>query len=261
MIPFPRVGETIVFAGDWHGNANFATRVMTHLELKNVKPDAVIHTGDFGYNFSDEYLDTVNGLAASLGTVVMFVDGNHENFDWLLQQPVSRDGVRRLRERVWHLPRNFRWTWQGLKFGALGGAVSVDQHHRMRGVSWWPQEQITMPELVSAAMLGPVDVLVTHDCPAGVEIPDLEDGELYFPRNLLKESDEHRTRLAGAVQMMRPTWLWHGHYHVRHTGRLDYQDGSGCVVTGLDCDANSIRKNIDVVTVSDLVIHKQLGMV
>lgn len=168
---------TVAFAGDWHANLRYATRALHHLAGR---AQFVLHVGDFGYRFTDGYLDAVEQAAAKAGVVVGFVDGNHEDFDWLLAQPVDDDGVRRLRTQIWHLPRGLRWTWHGLRFLALGGAHSVDRPSRRPQVSWWPQETLSLADALGTVNNGPADVMVTHDCPDGVDIPGLEESAWMF---------------------------------------------------------------------------------
>ena len=58
----------------------------------------------------------------------------------------------------------------GLTVGALGGAYSVDQEYRTAGKDWWPNEEPTTSEARKLMNGGPVDVLITHDVPAGVTV-------------------------------------------------------------------------------------------
>lgn len=249
-IPFPRDVARVAFAGDWHGDTRYATRAIHWAGKQGAQ--VVLHTGDFGYNFTPGFLGELDQAASRAGVLVTFVDGNHENFDWLLAQPTSDDGVRRLTERVWHLPRGLRWSWSGLTFLALGGATSLDASWRVPGAEWWPQETIKPGDLSRAVKGGAVDVMVTHDCPEGVQVPGISGNPHGFPRTALDLAAVHRQVLGKVVQQVRPRWLWHGHYHLNYAAELTYPDGSACRVRGLDMNGAEFAANMDVVDLADL---------
>lgn len=249
-IPFPRETTRVAFAGDWHADARYAIRAIHWAGKQGAQ--VVLHTGDFGYQFSPGFLGELDRAAGRAGLLVAFVDGNHENFDWLLDQPVSEDGVRRLTSRVWHLPRGLRWSWSGLTFLALGGATSLDASWRTPGAEWWPQESIKPRDVSRAINGGPVDVVITHDCPEGVDVPGIDGNSYGFPATALDWAAIHRQGLGRVVQTVRPRWLWHGHYHVNHSAELAYPDGTSCQVRGLDMNGTEFRVNMDVVDLGDL---------
>ena len=128
----------IAFAGDWHENAVYAQRAIRYARKQNA--DVLVHLGDFGYSFSDHFVNTVTRDLGRAGMPLLFVDGNHEDHPKLNQYPVEANGLRKVTDRVWHLPRGFRWQWDGVRFLALGGAHSVDRPYRTAGVSWWSEE-------------------------------------------------------------------------------------------------------------------------
>ena len=232
--------KVIAYAGDWHGRLSYALKAVFFAAQNGA--EAIVHAGDFGFNFTPEFLDPLNERLDSYGIDLYFVDGNHENFHTLFTYPIV-EGVRPLRERIIHLPRGTRWVWQGKMFLALGGAISVDKHRRTEGKTWWREERITWDEANKVIEGGPADIMITHDCPDGVEIPGLEDGHLYFPEHLLMESDGHRKLLRVIVDEVKPELLIHGHYHRRYTDTLvgdDYQTK----VIGLDCDTESVLRNM-----------------
>jgi len=81
---------------------------------------------------------------------------------------------------------------------------------------------------------GPADVMVTHECPAGVEhrFPPTPPG--WAPADV-RRSDVHRGLLREVVLGVRPRWLMHGHLHLSYQRMVDLGDGP-IEVTGLDCD-------------------------
>ena len=246
--PYP---QTIAFAGDWHGNTPYAIAAIHY--AAGLGAEVIIQCGDFGYNFKDDFLQGLNHAAEERSVIVLFVDGNHENFDWLYDQPVDEVGVRPLRERVWHLPRGFRWIWGGVRFLALGGGQSVDQHNRVPHVSWWPQERITQSDLMRVGT-EPTDVMVTHDAPIRAHVPLGKDKTWGFPDHLIEASQAHRWLMQMVVDEVKPRWLIHGHYHI------DYEDTVGDTqVVGLSFDGDALEKNILVREVKGMGAGTQTG--
>ncbi|GAA0550128.1 hypothetical protein GCM10010172_35280 [Paractinoplanes ferrugineus] len=243
--------QTIAFAGDWHENGRWAAKAISH--AVNLGADVIVHLGDFGYSFSRRFLADVSAAALFQGLPILFVDGNHENFDRLCRFPIGPFGLREVADNVWHLPRGFRWEWDGVRFLALGGAHSVDRPFRVPRVSWWKEEAITDGQANEAIAGGPADVLVAHDCPAGVPIPGIDNRATPppFPPLEIMRSEEHRQVLRRVVDGVRPSWVWHGHYHVAYDMVADL--GYGEVrATGLNCDESHLGQNIAVVTLAGL---------
>jgi hypothetical protein len=187
--------------------------------------------------------------------VLGFVDGNHENFDRLLNHPVSADGLRYLRQRIVHLPRGFRWRWGRTRCLAVGGAYSIDRFLRTLGTSWWPQETITTEEARDIAACGPADVMFCHDCPAGVEVPGAAFDRRGCPVEELQRSQQHRALLRSIVDVVAPSRLWHGHFHRRYRSLLE-GDGYRTVVDGLGRNGDPVDNNMVVVKVAELGFHR-----
>lgn len=248
MIEFPTQVEQIALAGDWHGSVSFALNAVHATPRASV----VLHLGDFGYRFRSDYLTELNDFLGERQQILMFIDGNHENFDWLEAQPVAEDGVRRLTERIWHLPRGFRWEWSGRRFLALGGAISIDRPQRVPGNSWWSQEAITDTQATEAVQGGLTDILLTHDCPAGVCIPDLPDEASIGGPELLA-AQQHRHKLYRVVASVHPRYLWHGHYHVNYLDRL-WTGSRWCRVRGLAHNGTDVLQNLEIVRIDSLDI-------
>ena len=234
-----RVPERIGVAGDWHGNTGWATRAVRKISalLPADGPRVIVHLGDFGIwpgPGGREYLSRLDAALAAADAELSFVDGNHEDFAQLARLRPGPDGRARVTDRIWHLPRGLRWRWYGREWLALGGAVSLDRAERTAGASWWPEEEITWRQAGSVIEAGPADVMVTHECPAGVEhsFPPAPPG--WSPADL-RRSDAHRALLREVVLAVRPGWLMHGHLHLSYQRQVDL--GAGPLeVTGLDCD-------------------------
>lgn len=238
----------IAFAGDWHMNTPWAVHAIKYALRHYV--DAIIHVGDFGYSFDDSYLAAIddeleNPYWEGTDVPLLFVDGNHENFNKLYQYPVLPNGVRKISRSVYHLPRGFRWKWYDTQYLALGGAHSVDRRWRTPHLSWWPEETISQREAREVIAAGTTDVLITHDCPTGVPALDqrLAPNEFGFPLDEINRAEAHRKLLRLVVEETQPKVIWHGHYHWRYqdTGRFDYGTAT---VNGLDCDGKSMEDNM-----------------
>lgn len=231
----------IAFAGDWHGEQSYAYRAMKFAKKQGA--DILVHVGDFGIWHPYGYVKTINEYANNLDLPVYFVDGNHEDHPWLLSQPIADDGFRPLGDTLFHIPRAHRWEWGGLSFMGLGGATSVDRKRRKPGIEWFPEEAITTGDMYRAVDGGHVDVLVTHDCPSGVDIPGITDStSSWIPKDDLQAAHAHRDLLRVVFDQVTPDYLFHGHYHVRYTSVFN-----NCIINGLDCDHKPIRINIQVV--------------
>jgi Calcineurin-like phosphoesterase len=234
-----RVPGRIGIAGDWHGNSGWATRAVRKISglLPADQPRVIVHLGDFGIwpgPGGQRYLSAVDAALSAAHAELWFVDGNHEDFTQLARLRPGPDGRAQVTERIWYLPRGHRWRWHGRDWLALGGAVSLDRAGRTEGVDWWPEEVITPRQAASVIEAGPADVMVTHECPAGIEhaFPPVPRG--WAPADL-RRSDAHRGLLREVVLAVRPRWLMHGHLHLSYQRRVDL-GGGPIEVTGLDCD-------------------------
>jgi hypothetical protein len=234
-----RVPQRIGVAGDWHGNTAWATRAVRKISalLPADGPRVIVHLGDFGIwpgPGGREYLSRLDAALGAADAELSFVDGNHEDFTQLAGLRPGPDGRAQVTDRIWYLPRGYRWRWHGRDWLALGGAVSLDRALRTAGADWWPQEEITWRQAGSVIEAGPADVMVTHECPAGIEhaFPPAPPG--WSPADL-RRSEAHRSLLREVVRAVRPRWLMHGHLHLSYQRQADL--GTGPVeVTGLDCD-------------------------
>ena len=239
----------VAFAGDWHANTRWAEAAITYAAEHGA--DVIVQLGDFGYNFRAPFVNGLEKALSRTGLRLLFVDGNHEDFPRLLGYPVRPNGLRQISSRVWHLPRGFRWEWGGISWLAVGGAHSVDRPWREPGVSWWPQEAVTDDDISQAVGGGPADVLVAHDCPAGVPIPGLAESAHLWPAEELAAAEAHRAKLRTVVDAVRPSAIWHGHFHLRYSAKPDLGYGP-VTVHGLDCDGSTLDGNVTVVPLAEV---------
>ena len=249
--PEPR---RILVAGDWHGNEDWAVSVIRRVPsmLAGEPRRLILQLGDFGVwpdRVGRRYLTRISALLAEVDAELWFIDGNHEDFPQLARLASDRtpDGRVVVRPRLFHLPRGYRWTWHGLRWLGCGGGVSLDRAVRTEGVDWFPAEEITDAQEAAVIAAGHADVLVSHDCPAGVAHtfgrPRRGGTRPTWPvRRTPAAAAAHRGRRP-AVPLM------HGHLHRTYQRSCDF--GYGPVqVTGLDAD-NRLR-NFAVLDVAEM---------
>ena len=223
----------VAVCGDWHGNTGAALQTIKHAVRTGA--DVIVQAGDFGYGWDrGKYVRKVSAEAERLRIPVLFVDGNHENFDRLYELPVREDGLREVAPWVFHIPRGTVWQWGQVVFMGAGGGYSVDKLYRVPGVSWWPQETINGEELARCVSAGKVDVLITHDAGAGWSIPGTHRTVDLFPVEEIERSEKHRARVREIMDAVKPRLALHGHYHTRYELELV----SGTVVVGLADDSS-----------------------
>ena len=208
--------KRVLLAGDWHGNQAWASACFG-LAAQH-RCDAVVQLGDFGLwpGREDSWLDHVEAEAVAAGVELVWIDGNHENHDLLDRWKLEADpqGLVRMRPHVRWATRGARWEWSGVRFGALGGAVSIDRFLRRSGVNWWEQEAVTESDV---ARLGDerLDVLLTHAAPRSAQFPPFPP--LPLPGGIIEDSRRVRDLLEEAVQRTHPQLVVHGHHHMRLT--------------------------------------------
>lgn len=159
--------------GDTHGLEDFdKLNKFAGEHSKLTRSDYVIIAGDFGAVWSESTLTEKLHHYVELPFTVLFVDGNHENFDLLATYPVTEwngGKAQVIKPNVIHLMRGQVYDIEGKTIFTFGGATSIDKEMRREGISWWRQEQPTFDELDEGlANLkrydNKVDYIVTHSC-------------------------------------------------------------------------------------------------
>ncbi len=220
--------------GDVHGDAG----ELLHRAAGLRPQDALIVCGDFGLVWRGTrrerlHLDWIN---TRLRCPVLFLDGNHENFDLLEKYPVSgwQGGlVHRIRPKILHLMRGQVFEVAGRTLFVMGGAASHDMpdgvldprdpefarkrqeldarggRYRIRRQSWWPQE-LPRPRELAMGLRSlqrqdwRVDIVLTHCLPTAIQ--QSFGSEFYLPDRLTDYLDTVRRRCEFG-------WWYCGHYH------------------------------------------------
>lgn len=238
-------------AGDWHGNGDWAERVIKRLADQGVRK--IVQVGDFGlWPGMDgmRYLDQVNAHARRYGVKVMALMGNHDwNDEWgrLVDNnpPELSTGGVYVRSHIVLLPRTghfFLGDESVLRRVAVaGGAVSIDKRQRVMGTSWWAEEELTDRE-VDAFPERQVDILFTHDCSNRTPFKERIKPDL--------DSHIHRQRIDRVLAKTAPKLHFHGHMHewydwVNQTGPSSYTQ-----TYGLNMDGTS--KSTGILDLTDL---------
>ena len=109
---------------------------------------------------------------------MLFVDGNHENFERLnFEFPVEEwngGRVHRISDNVRHLIRGEVFDIDGVSVFAFGGAQSRDKEWRTPYRSWWPEEMPSEEDFANAdknlnACGRKVDLVITHCAPSSAQ--------------------------------------------------------------------------------------------
>lgn len=175
----------IIITGDVHGELGRFSDKLIPSETALTEKDFVIICGDFGFVFfNNEPEGSIPDLQkkAELDSLeekpytILFVDGNHENFNALSKYPEelwNGGRVHRIRKNVLHLMRGQVFTIEGKTFFTLGGAFSTDRLIRELNHSFWNEEIPSSREIEEAreslARYGySVDYVLTHQCPPAV---------------------------------------------------------------------------------------------
>lgn len=139
--------NVVRFIGDVHGHLNYYKE-----ECEN-SPYPTIQVGDLGVGFFNDYVhNSLKEFMKSHNNRHKFFRGNHDDPDKAFTVPgFIKDGS--IANDVF----------------CCGGAWSIDQQYRIAGVSWWEDEELSLPELnkvIDDYEIAKPLVMALHDCPA-----------------------------------------------------------------------------------------------
>lgn len=163
----------IYVTGDTHADQ---VRYLFEIEPYLMQGDYLIVCGDFGYGFFDGPYFSENMFydhIEEMGYTLLFVDGNHENFDKLYSIEVSEwhgGKVHMIRSNVIHLMRGQYYEIEDISLFTMGGGFSLDKEWRVKGRTWFSQEMPSKDEYLEAESnltkhKNKVDYIISHTCP------------------------------------------------------------------------------------------------
>lgn len=133
---------TIYIFGDTHGVVDAKKLFLIYESCR--KDDFIIICGDFGVIWSDEVDSNESILIKELKKLpceILFIDGNHENFNRLAKpKNIKRFGGNvgeYIKNKCFHLKRGEIYNIAGKNIFTMGGAKSIDIAYRERNISWW----------------------------------------------------------------------------------------------------------------------------
>lgn len=196
----------IYITGDCHADWKRFSSDCFPEQKEMTRDDFVIVCGDFGLWHDDKTEQWWFKWLSEKSFTLLFVDGNHENFDRLYGdefEVVDFHGgkAHKIRDNIYHLMRGYVFDLCDKKFFAFGGASShdiddgilnpedyestkalVDDYNkrtkrgemlRINHISWWEQEMPSENEMKRGLQTlksskNKVDFIVSHCCPQHV---------------------------------------------------------------------------------------------
>ncbi len=168
-----------IITGDTHGTIDIGKVVKffgDHMD-EYTDDDYLIICGDVGVcGFNPDMEKETRRILRELPVTVLFVDGNHEHHQRLIDHPVDEwmgGKVHFIEPEIIHLMRGQVYDIDGTTFFTFGGAHSIDRSARIEGFDWFPEEIPTHEEYEEG--LGNlekcdhrVDYIITHTAPREV---------------------------------------------------------------------------------------------
>lgn len=263
--------EKIAFAGDWHGNSLWANTVVRYAASQGIT--LIVQAGDFGIwsnNNGKRYLHRLNATCEEYGVDIAFIPGNHE--DWARleklwsnpknqdadgnKQPISFQG-----DRIWGIPRGYRWEINGVSFMGFGGAASIDFETRTKGYDWWEEELPSWDEVNAAVADGYVDVIVGHETvDADFSVDSvrqiLSSNPMGWSKVALSYSAVSRARVTRLFTEVQPRLYVHGHMHAFGYTENSLNDEYSSNVLSLHMDG--VARNAVVFDLDDFKAHQHV---
>jgi calcineurin-like phosphoesterase family protein len=205
---------SIRFIGDVHGKWKQYKKIISEC-------DTSIQVGDFGVGFVSKITEAIHSNPPydhmKKGDH-RFIRGNHDNPNECKKHPFWIPDGTMIHDKIF----------------CIGGAKSIDAHHRTQGYNWWMNEELSYKEFLilcdAYEQLKP-EVIVAH------EMPESLTYIVCSKCNMTKYDDPSVTRqfLDNILEIHKPKLFIHGHWHVNHhtiyndveyigLGELEYVD-------------------------------------
>lgn len=165
---------SIFVCGDIHSTLDI-DKLDVFMNRKDLtEKDYLIICGDTGIcGFSREQEIATREYLKNLPMTVLFVDGNHENFNYLNSYSVQEwngGKVHIIEDKIIHLMRGQVYLIDGKRFFAFGGAFSIDRFYRTLGLTYFDEELPSQEEYEEGwknlqANNYEVDYIISHTGP------------------------------------------------------------------------------------------------
>jgi Icc-related predicted phosphoesterase len=207
-------------AGDIHGGLDrMYAGVLAFEAALSVRFDWVLHVGDFGVWPDPSRIDGATRRHEGAGDFptwaaerrsaprpTVFIKGNHEDFVWLDAQPSAE-----VLPRLFYLRngqvQELRDGDDVLRIGGIGGCFGPSDFERpAASLQGYAKRHYTRDEIDALAASGPLDIVLTHDAPAGVPFERHRRGAGYV------------SEAAGLDELLaqtQPRICFFGHHHTR----------------------------------------------
>lgn len=197
----------MILYGDLHGNSNGALDLITPDALvkeygENIlQQKYLIILGDAGFLWKNSaYCARGGELLKAFDAMpwkTLCVAGNHENFEDIFDKSnlteVDEQPFYQISEKVFYFKRYGSYTLENKKLLVLGGAASIDKEYRQEGISWFPDECLSLEEQkdIVQNLCGSYDAVLAHTLPQSIArihlrgAPLLHDDNSIFFEKLL----------------------------------------------------------------------------
>ena len=212
--------QNLIICGDTHGTidtdklfAFFAKKENNHYN----KNDYLLIAGDVGACGFEDHIETMTRkILDMLPVKVLFIDGNHENFEKLNNLPIEEwhgGKTHKITDNIRHLMRGQVFEIAGKKVFTFGGGLSIDKQYRIPGISWFPEEMPTNNEYEEGINNlekndWKVNYIITHTGPR-----EIVENELGYTGSISEEEIPLRQYLSRIMQFTEFDNWYFGHFH------------------------------------------------
>lgn len=204
----------IILTSDIHGHLGLEWLSGELSKIDLTDKDHLIILGDAGIVWDENEHQGVKKFYDNLPCTVLFLDGNHENFDLLDSMPVINvygGRAHKVSNNIVHLMRGETYTIESRTFFVFGGGYSAKKKDGTSPVFIWEREMPNETEYENGTenlrLIGnKVDYIITHVAPTEIasrlgKIPVEEE----------KELNDYLTRVSTDNDYSE--WFF-GHYHL-----------------------------------------------
>ena len=207
----------ILVTGDTHGTYDYNKIYLLNKRGILSKNDYLIIAGDFGGVWNKKTLDDDLSYYTKLPFNVLFVDGNHENFDLINSYPVeiwNGGKIHKIKDNIYHLMRGQIFSIENKTIFTFGGGTSIDKMWREEHISWWKEEIPSLDEIDEAKnnlkkYNNKVDFIITHS----IDRKALYNPKLLLNGNKCKEYEDNAILDWFEENVSYKHWYF-GHYHL-----------------------------------------------